>query len=141
MQIKEGDEIAVHYTGKFTDGTVFDSSIAREEPIKFTVGAGQMIQGFDEAVVGMGVDEEKTITLPPEKAYGVENEENFVELPKSKVPEDMNPEQGDTLTLSTESGNFQVQVHEVKPESLVLNANHPMAGKTLVFDIKIVSIN
>lgn len=141
MQIKKGDEVAVHYTGKFTDGTVFDSSIPRKEPLRFTVGAGQMIKGFDQAVEGMTKDEEKTVTLQPEEAYGVENKENFVELPKSQLPEGMEPQVGETLTLSTQGGNFQVRVHELKEESLVLNANHPMAGKTLVFDIKVVEVN
>lgn len=100
-----------------------------------------MIKGFDQAVEGMTKDEEKTVTLQPEEAYGVENKENFVELPKSQLPEGMEPQVGETLTLSTQGGNFQVRVHELKEESLVLNANHPMAGKTLVFDIKVVEVN
>ncbi|MGF1534808.1 MAG: peptidylprolyl isomerase [Bernardetiaceae bacterium] len=141
MSIKKGDQIAVHYTGKFTNGTVFDSSLPRQEPLKFTVGAGQMIKGFDQAVLGMQLNEEKTVTLPPEEAYGIEEPDNFVELPNSRLPEGMSPEVGETLTLSTQNGEFQVRVHACKADSIVLNANHPMAGKTLVFDIKIMEIN
>ncbi len=141
MAIKKGDEVTVHYTGRFESGEVFDSSIPRKEPLRFTVGAGQMIKGFDKAVEGMEVEEEKTITLPPAEAYGEEKDENFVELPKTQLPPDLKPKVGDELTLSTQGGNFQVRVHELKEETLVLNANPPMAGKTLVFDIKVVEVN
>ncbi|MEM6299118.1 MAG: peptidylprolyl isomerase [Bacteroidota bacterium] len=141
MAIKKGDEVAVHYTGRFEDGQVFDSSIPRKEPLRFTVGAGQMIKGFDKAVEGMEVEEEKTVTLPPAEAYGEAKAENFVELPKTQFPPDLKPKVGDELTLSSQGGNFQVRVHELKEETVVLDANPPMAGKTLIFDIKIIEVN
>mgnify|MGYP006266618081 CR=1 FL=1 len=141
MSIRKGDRIVVHYTGKYENGTVFDSSFSRKEPVTFTVGNGQMIEGFEEAVLGMTTGEEKTVTLPPEKAYGAVLEDNFVELPLVQLPESLNPEVGEVLTLSAEGQPVQVRVREVRNETLLLDGNHPMAGKTLVFTIRIVEIN
>jgi len=141
MQVKKGDAIKVHYTGKFEDGEVFDSSYPRNEPLGFTVGAGQMIQGFDEAVVGMAVGEEKTVTLPPEKAYGPAHKEYIFPVQKTQLPADMPLEIGTQLMANIQGQDVPVTLVEVGETTVTLDANHQMAGKTLVFDIKIDSIN
>ncbi|AFM06336.1 FKBP-type peptidyl-prolyl cis-trans isomerase [Bernardetia litoralis DSM 6794] len=138
---KKDDLVQVHYTGKFEDGNVFDSSRERKEPIEFQVGAGQMIKGFDAAVEGMNVGESKTITLAPTEAYGESNPENIVSFPKDKLPPEMNPKVGDQLALQGQNGEqIPVVVLEANEEGVVLDANHPMAGKTLVFDLELVGI-
>ena len=139
---KKGDLVQVHYVGKFEDGNVFDSSRDRKEPIEFKVGAGQMIKGFDAAVEGMSLSESKTITLPPSEAYGESNPENIVTFPKDKLPAGMNPSKGDQLALQGQNGEqIPVVVVEANDEGVVLDANHPMAGKTLVFELELVGIN
>lgn len=136
-EIKAGDTISVNYTGRFEDGTVFDSSEAKK-PLKFTVGAGQLIQGFDEAVVGMKLGEKKTINLPPEEAYGVHQDGMVIDIPKAQIPEDMKVEVGMRLHLRDPEGNpVPAVVTEITDEVVKMDANHPMAGKTLVFDIEI----
>ncbi len=139
---KKGDLVQVHYVGKFEDGKVFDSSRDRKEPIEFEIGAGQMIKGFDAAVEGMNLSEAKTITLPPAEAYGESNPENIVSFPKDKLPPEMNPKAGDQLALQGQNGEqIPVVVIEATEEGVVLDANHPMAGKTLVFELELVGIN
>jgi peptidylprolyl isomerase len=141
MTAKIGDNVAVHYTGRLLDGTVFDSSENRE-PLTFQVGAGQMIAGFDTAVQGMAVGETKFATLPPAEAYGEKDPEALIKVPAADVPEDIQPEVGMMLTLTDDYGrNHQVTVEEVTPEYIVLDANHHLAGKSLVFEITMVSIN
>mgnify|MGYP000551338959 CR=1 FL=1 len=138
---KKDDLVQVHYVGKFEDGNVFDSSRERKEPIEFQVGAGQMIKGFDAAVEGMNVGESKTITLAPTEAYGESNPENIVSFPKDKLPPEMNPKAGDQLALQGQNGEqIPVVVIEANEEGVVLDANHPMAGKTLVFELELVGI-
>ena len=140
QQVKEGDVVKVHYTGKLTDGEQFDSSVGRE-PLEFTVGAGQMIKGFDVAVPGMTVGEKKTITIAPADAYGERTDEAIIQFPKSNVPADMQLQPGMQLTLSNQYGQpVPVIVVEVQEEVIVLDANHFLAGKELVFDIELVSI-
>jgi peptidylprolyl isomerase len=135
--IKAGDTITVNYTGKFEDGTVFDSSEGKQ-PLKFTVGSGQLIKGFDEAVVGMKQGEKTTITLPPEEAYGVRHEGMIIDIPKAQIPEDMKLEVGMRLHLRDPNGNpVPAVVAEITEEAVKMDANHPMAGKTLIFDIEI----
>jgi peptidylprolyl isomerase len=139
-QVKEGDVVRVHYTGTLTSGEQFDSSAGRE-PLEFTVGAGQMIKGFDAAMPGMTVGEKKTINIAPEEAYGPKNEEAIIEFPKEHVPADMKLEPGMQLTLSDQAGNpVPVIVVEVKDEVVILDANHFLAGEALVFDIELVEI-
>lgn len=139
---KKGDSVQVHYVGKFEDGNVFDSSRERKEPIEFQIGAGQMIKGFDAAVEGMNISESKTITLAPTEAYGESNPENVVSFPKDKLPPEMNPKVGDQLALQGQNGEqIPVVVLEANEEGVVLDANHPMAGKTLVFELELVGIN
>jgi len=139
-QVKEGDVVKVHYTGKLVNGEQFDSSTGRE-PLEFTVGAGQMIKGFDDAMPGMSLGEKKTINIAAENAYGERSEEAIIEFPKENVPADMVLEPGMPLTLSNQAGQpVPVIVVEVKEELIVLDANHFLAGQELIFDIELVEI-
>jgi peptidylprolyl isomerase len=139
-QVKEGDLVKVHYTGKLVNGEQFDSSAGRE-PLEFTVGAGQMIKGFDDAMPGMNVGEKKTINIAPEEAYGPRSEEAIIEFPKENVPADIVLEPGMPLTLSNQAGQpVPVIVVEVKDDVIILDANHFLAGQELIFDIELVEI-
>lgn len=141
QQVKNGDKVRVHYHGKLTDGTTFDSSEGRD-PLEFTVGSGQVIKGFDNALIDMKVGDKKSVNIPVDDAYGQRNDNMLMEYPKSEFPEDMNPEKGMQLHMSDNQGNvFPVVVEEVKDEVVVLDANHPLAGKDLVFDLELVSIS
>lgn len=140
MQVKKGDTVKVHYHGKLTDGSTFDSSEGRE-PLEFEVGGGMVIPGFDSGVTGMAVGEKKTITIPADEAYGQKHEEMIMEFPKERFPSDMNPEVGMQLNMSNGSGqNFPVVIVEVKDEVVILDANHPLAGEDLTFDLELVEI-
>ena len=140
QQVKTGDQVKVHYTGKLTNGEQFDSSVGRE-PLEFTVGAGQMIKGFDDAMPGMAIGEKKTINIAPEDAYGERSEEAIIEFSKENVPADMVLEPGMPLTLSNQEGQpVPVIVVEVKDDVVILDANHFLAGQELVFDIELVEI-
>jgi len=139
-QVKDGDVVRVHYTGKLTNGEQFDSSVGRE-PLEFTVGAGMMIKGFDDAMPGMEIGEKKTVNISPEQGYGEKSSEAIIEFPKENVPEDMKLEPGMSLTLSNQDGQpVPVTVVEVKDDVIVLDANHFLAGQELVFDIELVEI-
>jgi peptidylprolyl isomerase len=139
-QAKQGDSVKVHYTGKLDDGTVFDSSVGRE-PLDFTVGGGQLIAGFDEAVVGMAVGEKKTVRIAPEQAYGPHNPEMTLQVPRSDLPADIQPELGMQLEASQEGGHSMVvTVVEITEESVTFDANHPLAGKALTFEIEVVEL-
>jgi FKBP-type peptidyl-prolyl cis-trans isomerase 2 len=141
MQAKKGDTVRVHYTGKLTSGEQFDSSAGRE-PLEFEVGAGMMIKGFDDAVVGMAIGDKKTINIAPGDAYGERNEEMVIDFPRSNFPEDMSPEVGMQLMMNNNAGQqFPVTIVEVKEEVVMLDANHMLAGKELVFDIEMVEID
>ncbi|HLC76570.1 MAG TPA: peptidylprolyl isomerase [archaeon] len=133
-QIEAGDQIAVEYTGKLQDGTVFDSSAGRA-PLEFTAGAGQMIKGFDTAVIGMKQGEKKTVTLPPEEAYGMPDTANVFVLPLSNIPN--GTKVGDALYAT--NGQSVVLI-AVTNETATIDANHFLAGKTLIFDIEVVKI-
>jgi peptidylprolyl isomerase len=138
--VKNGDTVRVHYTGKLTSGEQFDSSAGRE-PLEFTVGAGQMIKGFDAALPGMNIGEKKTINIQPAEGYGERSDEAIINFPKENVPEDMQLEPGMSLTLSNQYGQpFPVVVQEIKEDVVVLDANHFLAGQELVFDIELVEI-
>jgi peptidylprolyl isomerase len=138
---KKGDSVKVHYKGKLTTGEQFDSSEGRS-PLAFTVGAGQMIKGFDDAIPGMAIGEKKTITIAPENAYGEKNMEAIIEFPKSNIPEDMKLMPGMKLQLQNQEGQpIPVVVTEVKDDIVVLDANHELAGKELIFDIELVEIS
>ncbi len=140
QQVKSGDKVKVHYHGKLRSGETFDSSNGRE-PLEFTVGGGQVIKGFDQGVTGMQVGDKKTVEIPVQDAYGEKQQEMIIEFPKSQFPPDMNPEEGMQLQMSNGAGqNFNVTVVEVKDDSVVLDANHPLAGEDLIFDIELVEI-
>jgi len=140
QQVQNGDKIKVHYHGKLRSGETFDTSDGRE-PLEFTVGSGQVIKGFDEGVKGMQVGDKKTVEIPVLDAYGEKQQEMMIEFPKDQFPADMNPEVGMQLMMSNGSGQqFPVTVAEVKEESIVLDANHPLAGQELIFDLELVSI-
>ena len=139
---QEGDFVAVHYTGTLTDGTKFDSSHDRGQPLEFTIGAGQMIAGFDNTVKGMKVGDTKTVTLPPEEAYGSYNEELVLEFSLNELPEEMeNPQVGDLITLTTPTGGMvQRPIVEVTDTHIIVDINHELAGKELTFEIEMVEI-
>lgn len=140
QQVKNGDVVKVHYTGKLTNGEQFDSSIGRE-PLEFTVGAGQMIKGFDAALPGMIVGDKKTIQIAAADAYGERSDEAIIPFPLENVPADMKLEPGMMLTLSNQYGQpFPVTVIEVTEATVMLDANHMLAGKELVFDIELMEI-
>lgn len=140
QQVKNGDTVKVHYHGKLTDGSTFDSSEGKD-PLEFTVGSGQVIKGFDDAMVNMEVGEKKTVQIPVDHAYGERNEDMIMEYPKTEFPADMTPEVGMELHMSDNAGNvFPVVIAEVKDESVLLDANHPLAGENLTFEIELVSI-
>lgn len=137
---KTNDTVKVHYTGKLTDGQIFDSSRERD-PLQFTVGGGQMIKGFDEAVNGMTLNETKSVTIPCAEAYGDYNEELIQAIPRTDLPADMNPEKGQTLIATDPSGHQNhVLVVEVSQTEIKIDANHPLAGKDLIFEIELVEI-
>ena len=140
QQVKNGDTVKVHYHGKLTDGSTFDSSEGKD-PLEFTVGSGQVIKGFDDAMVNMEVGEKKTVQIPVDHAYGERNEDMIMEYPKTEFPAEMTPEVGMELHMSDNAGNvFPVVIAEVKDESVLLDANHPLAGEDLTFEIALVSI-
>jgi FKBP-type peptidyl-prolyl cis-trans isomerase 2 len=140
QQVKSGDKVKVHYHGRLTSGDTFDSSEGRE-PLEFEVGGGMVIKGFDDGVTGMAVGEKRTINIPAEEAYGQINEEMVIEFPKANFPPDMQLEAGMPLMMSNGQGqNFQVVVIEIKEETVILDANHPLAGKELIFDLELVEI-
>ncbi len=138
--VKNGDIVRVHYHGKLTDGTTFDSSEGRD-PLEFTVGNGQVIKGFDDALLDMKIGDKKSVNIPVDQAYGERNNDMMMEYPKAEFPEDMNPQPGMEIHMSDNMGNvFPVVIAEVKEEMVLLDANHPLSGKDLVFDIELVSI-
>jgi len=140
MQVKEGDVVRVHYTGTLTDGSQFDSSVGRN-PLEFTVGAGQMIAGFDAGVVGMVVGEKKTLQIDPDNGYGQSNPEAIIEFPKTNVPEGMELEVGMQLNLQNEYGQpVPVVIIELREDLVVMDANHSLAGKDLIFEVELVEI-
>ena len=137
---KTGDSVKIHYTGTLEDGTTFDSS-AGHDPLEFTVGSGQVIVGFDEAVTGMAPGEKKNVIIPADKAYGQRNEEMVITAPRDQVPPEINPEVGQQLQMSgPDQQMLVVQVTGVTDEHVILDANPPLAGKDLTFDIELVSI-
>lgn len=140
MQVKKGDVVRVHYTGTLTDGSQFDSSVGRN-PLEFTVGAGQMIAGFDAGVVGMVVGEKKTLQIDPDNGYGQSNPEAIIEFPKTNAPEGMELEVGMQLNLQNEYGQpVPVVIIELREDLVVMDANHSLAGKDLIFEVELVEI-
>jgi len=137
---KSGDTVRVDYTGTFDDGEVFDSSVGKD-PLEFTIGENQVIPGFEEAVIGMKIGESKTVKIPADDAYGPYHEDMVMVVSRDKLPPGMNPEIGQWLQLGQSGGQtMQVKVIDVSESTVTLDANHPMAGKDLTFEIKLVEI-
>lgn len=137
-EARKGDNVKVNYTGKLDDGTVFDSSEGAE-PLEFSIGSGQVIEGFDDAVTGMKVGETKTVTIPVDKAYGQRNDEMVIQAPIEQVPPDLNPELGMRLEMGGANGEvLRVVVTEITDTHITLDANPPLAGKDLIFDLELV---
>jgi peptidylprolyl isomerase len=137
---KTGDTVKVHYTGKLADGTVFDSSVNRE-PLEFTIGDGKLIPGFDRAVNGMKVGEKTTVTIPAEEAYGPRYDQLVQIVNKTDLPPELNPEVGQHLEAVQQDGNvINVTVTNVDENSITIDANHPLAGKELIFELELVEI-
>lgn len=140
QQVKKGDKVKVHYHGRLTNGETFDKSEGRE-PLEFEVGSGMVIKGFDDGITGMAVGDKKTINIPFDEAYGPLNPEMLIEMPKERFPKDMEIEVGLSLGMNDGQGQqFQVVVTEIKEEIVILDANHPLAGQDLVFDLELVDI-
>lgn len=137
---KNGQAVKVHYTGRLEDGSVFDSSQGRE-PLAFTLGNGQMIPGFEEAVLGMSIGEVKEASIPCSQAYGERSNDLILEVPKAQVPADITPEVGMQLAINDGTNSRPVVVSAVDDEKIVLDANHPLAGKDLTFEIELVEIS
>jgi len=139
-QAKQGDTVKVHYTGKLDDGTVFDTSDNRD-PLEFVVGEGQVIPGFEESVVGMKVDETKSTRIPVEEAYGPRREDLVLVIEQGQFPPDIAPQVGQQLRLrQANNESVTVVVTDVSDESVTLDANHPLAGEALTFEVKLVGI-
>ena len=137
---KDGDTVKVHYAGKYESGEEFDSSIGRE-PLMFTIGGGEVIEGFEDAALGMSIGEIKSISIAPDKAYGPYNENLIIDMPVEYFPEDISPSEGLQLKVVDENGEeVLVEITKVEEEYIRLDANHPLAGKTLVFDIELLEI-
>lgn len=139
-KIKNGDNVSVHYTGRLEDGSVFDTSLVEgRQPLTVTLGQGQLIPGFENGLIEMTVGELKTIEIEPESAYGEVNPQLMTEIPLSQVPEGVKV--GDMLQGQNQFGPVNVTVKEIKEETVVLDMNHPLAGKKLIFDLEVVSVN
>jgi FKBP-type peptidyl-prolyl cis-trans isomerase 2 len=139
-KIDVNSTVSVNYTGKLEDGTVFDSSLnPGREPLSATLGQGALIPGFEKGLLGMSIGESKTVNIPCVEAYGELNEQLVAEVPKDRVPEGVT--EGQMLQTMTQQGPMNVVVKEVKDEVVILDANHPLAGKDLIFDLEVISID
>jgi len=138
--IKVGDKIKLHYEGSFEDGSIFDSSLEKE-PLKVTAGNGEVIKGFDDALIGMEVKQKKKVYINSDNAYGPIQKELIVEIARNKLPEDMNLAIGQQLQIPIEDGNnIVVTIKEISDENILLDGNHPLAGRNLIFNIEIIEI-
>ena len=140
-EVKKGDKVKVEYTGKLEDGSVFDSSKGRA-PLCFEVGAQQVIPGFDKAVEGMKKDEEKEFTLKVDEAYGPVKDELKQEIPRDKLPKDPEPKEGMMLMMQAPTGQqIPARITKVSDDKVTIDINHPLAGKDLIFSVKVVGVN
>jgi len=138
--VKDGDTVKVHYKGTLEDGTVFDSSEGKD-PLEFTLGNGQLIPGFEKAVIGMSEGDSTTANIPSAEAYGERKEELEVQVEKEKLPEDIEPQIGMQLQLNQPNGQaIPVQISKIDDDQITLDANHPLSGKDLTFEIELVEI-
>ena len=140
MAIKRGDSVRVHYTGTLADGVVFDSSRDRN-PLEFVLGKRTLIEGFEKALIGRNAGDQVQVTIPADEAYGDVKEQLIFKVPLGEVPPHITPEPGLQLSLSSPEGDLEVTVTHVDGDMIVLDANHPLAGKDLTFDIEVVSVN
>jgi len=139
-QAKHGDTVKVHYTGKLEDDTVFDTSVNRD-PLQFTIGKGQVIPGFEQAVVGMNPGESKTTKVPVDQAYGPHQKEMVLEVDRKQFPADLKPEVGQEYQIPQAQGRpTVVTITDVSESKIVLDANHPLAGKDLIFDVQLLEV-
>ena len=139
-KVKDGDTVKVHYTGTLEDGAVFDTSEERE-PLEFTLGQGQLIPGFEKAVIGMNEGDKTTVDIPSEEAYGEAREDLVITVPKDQLPEDVEPQVGMQLQVNQPEGQpIPVRITEVGDSELTLDANHPLAGQDLTFKIELVEV-
>ncbi|WP_379953168.1 peptidylprolyl isomerase [Dokdonia sp. R78006] len=139
-KVKGNDVVKVHYTGKLADGQVFDSSLQRE-PLQVELGKGQLIPGFENALIDMAVNEKKTVTITKDEAYGDVQQELFQTVPKTQLPEEIKPEVGVILVASRPDGSEQqLRVSEVNEDHIIVDANHPLAGQTLEFELELLEI-
>lgn len=137
---KSGDTVRVHYTGTLDDGTVFDSS-RDGEPLEFVLGEGQVIEGFEEALLGMSEGESREVELPPDKAYGERSDELVISVDRDELPEDLDPEVGQTLAVDTgDEEEMAAWVAEVGEDAITVDLNHPLAGRTLAFEVELVEL-
>lgn len=140
-KVKNGDTVKVHYTGSLEDGSVFDTSQDRE-PMEFTLGSGQLIPGFEKAVEGMGEGESTKVTIPSSEAYGEPREDLIISVPRENMPEGVTPEVGMQLQVNQPDGqSIPVRITEIENEQVKLDANHPLAGKDLTFEIELLEIS
>lgn len=139
MKAKNGDTVEVHYTGKLENGDVFDSS-AKTEPVQFTIGAGEVLPGFEEAVVGMSPGESKTWKVDSDKAFGPRHDNMVVTVEREKLPQNVEPQVGQVLQAGSGDKSVSVRVVEVAGDQVTLDANHPLAGEDLVLDITLEKI-
>ena len=138
-KIELNSTVTVHYTGKLEDGTIFDSSLTEgREPLSTTLGQGSLIQGFEKALIDMVEGEKKTVNIPSSEAYGDINPTLVAEVPKDRVPEGV--EEGAMLQTMTQQGPMNVLVKEIKDDVVVIDANHPLAGKDLIFVLEVISV-
>ena len=136
----EGNEVQVHYTGKLEDGTIFDSS--EDEPLSFTIGENRVIPGFEEAVTGMEPGDSKTTEVEPEQAYGEHREDMVMEMDRDQIPGEVDPEVGQQLQLRLENGQtVPVLITALGDDSVTIDANHPLAGRKLIFDIEVINVS
>jgi FKBP-type peptidyl-prolyl cis-trans isomerase SlpA len=140
-QAQQGSTVKVHYEGKLEDGTLFDSSRKRGEPIEFKIGEGQLIPGFEKAVEGMETGEKKTVQIPSDQAYGKRREELVQQIPLSDFPENIDPKEGQRLKIG-EKGKQEliVEITDVNDENVTVDGNHPLAEKDLTFDLELVEV-
>ena len=139
-QVKKNDTVKVHYTGKLTNGQVFDSSLERE-PLEVTIGEGKLIPGFENAILDMHVNDKKTVEISKDEAYGDVQQELFHQVQKEQLPQDIKPEVGMGLASKGPDGTeHQFRVVDVKDDHIVVDGNHPLAGQDLVFDLELVEI-
>lgn len=142
MPIKNGDKVKVEYTGSFEDGTIFDSTEKHGKPLEFEVGAGRVIKGFENALIGMKKGKEKKIKLKPAEAYGDHNPQLIKKIPREQLPKDKELKPGMLLIMGLPNGSqFPVKIIEVTEQEVTLDLNHPLAGKILNFKIKVVEIS